>query len=46
MKYIIELLKKNQTWFRTDDILKPWVGGYGLENHNIETEKETKNVST
>ena len=43
MKYIMELIKKNQTWFRTDDILEPWVGGYGLENHNIETEKEIDN---
>ena len=46
MKYIMELIKKNQTWFRIDDILEPWVGGYGLEKHNIETEKETENVST
>ena len=46
MKYIMELIKKNQSWFRTDDILEPWVGGYGLEKLNIETEKETENVST
>ena len=42
----MELIKKNQTWFRIDDILEPWVGGYGLEKLNIETEKETENVST
>ena len=46
MQYIIELIKKHQTWFKTDDILEPWVGGYGLDKLNIETEEENKNGST
>ena len=46
MKYIWKLIKMNQAWFKTDDILKPWVGGYGLDKLNIETEKENKNGST
>jgi len=41
----MELIKKNKIWFKTDDILGPWVGGYGLDKLNIETEKETKNVN-
>ena len=43
MKYIWKLIKINQAWFRTDDILEPWVGGYGLDKLNIETEKEIDN---
>jgi len=43
MKYIMALIKKNQLWFDTDDLLEPWIGGYGLEKLNIETEKEIDN---
>lgn len=41
----MELIKKNKIWFRTDDILEPWVGGYGLDKLNIETEEGTENVN-